>query len=348
MHSARSETPHSTHVHTPPADGAALLVPPPALPPLLAAPVPAAPVPLPPAAAPALLALDDDDDDVAGHALLVPPAPVPAPAPVVAGAAINIAAAAAVANAALAAPGRAPAAGRGAAAAGRGRGRGRGAAAPAGRVGIPAAGSLPHVRAALAADATGANNLSALRFSMSAKIPHRHAPAHAAVPSTHVPIGQPSSLPTHNLVMSAGNLLSTNTTSAAVGAARSSQVRNTTHLPDGMALVYLLLVPRADGTVPGYVGAATAPRARLLAHRRPGKSSRLLEAALRADGLTKDDVLYAPLDIVPVEHRDSSETLWTQRASPHGAASLNHFATFGNPAAARHFWLGRGRGRQQA
>lgn len=128
-------------------------------------------------------------------------------------------------------------------------------------------------------------------------------------------------------------------------------MRRTTHLPHDTVLIYLLLLPRIDGTVPGYVGATAQPRQRplgddasrhgVLAHRR--ESCRRLRAALRPDGAIKVDALWVPLEIVPAVQRDHFETLWAHRAAPLETAALNAFATAGNPAARRHFW-GRGRG----
>jgi hypothetical protein len=91
--------------------------------------------------------------------------------------------------------------------------------------------------------------------------------------------------------------------------------------------------------VQGYVGQTTNPRARLLQHRRVQPSG--VAAAMRADSISINDLLYVPLEIVPAEHKDDFETRWTIRANAAGTRSLNAFGTIGNPARSRGFWQGR-------
>jgi hypothetical protein len=66
-----------------------------------------------------------------------------------------------------------------------------------------------------------------------------------------------------------------------------------------------------------------------------------IRRALLADAASSDDLLYVPLEIVPIAHKDDFEMRWTLRANGGGACSLNAFNTKGNPAKTRRFWQRR-------
>jgi hypothetical protein len=101
----------------------------------------------------------------------------------------------------------------------------------------------------------------------------------------------------------------------------------------------MLLLRRTDGRVQGYVGQTTSPRPRLLQHRRSPPLE--VDRALRADGLSPDNIGYVPLEIVPLTASNHFEALWTIRAAEQGRRSLNAFAAVGHPARTRIFWARR-------
>jgi hypothetical protein len=101
----------------------------------------------------------------------------------------------------------------------------------------------------------------------------------------------------------------------------------------------MLLLPRTDGRVQAYVGQTTTPRQRLLQHRRQPPHG--VAQALHADSASVDDLLFVPLEIVPVAARSHFEALWTLRAAPNGCRTLNAYGAVGNPARCRWFWSRR-------
>jgi hypothetical protein len=100
--------------------------------------------------------------------------------------------------------------------------------------------------------------------------------------------------------------------------------------------MYMLLLPRIDGRIHAYVGQTTAPRRRLLQHRRRPPYD--VANALRADRYTVDNLLYVPLEVVPAEHSTDFETRWTLLASGQGRRTLNSFGAVGDPSRSRRFW----------
>jgi hypothetical protein len=98
----------------------------------------------------------------------------------------------------------------------------------------------------------------------------------------------------------------------------------------------MLLLPRRNGSIHAYVGQTTAPRRRLLQHRRGPPHD--VANALRADERTVDSLLYVPLEVVPAAVSTDFETRWTLRASGQGRRTLNAYGAVGNPARRRRFW----------
>jgi hypothetical protein len=101
----------------------------------------------------------------------------------------------------------------------------------------------------------------------------------------------------------------------------------------------MLLLLRKHGSVQTYVGQTKRPRERLLQHRTQPPTC--VARALQSDSATTDDLLYMPLEVVPIEHADDFELRWTLRANLPGKRSLNAFGTRGNPARTRAFWQRR-------